>query len=100
MGTIDNKVAIVTGGAGGIGGAIMERFTREGAKLVVADIDEEAAAQRVKQVAKSGADAISIRTDVTSKSSVGAMVKATFERWGKIDILVNVAGGAQRKSIY
>jgi 3-oxoacyl-[acyl-carrier protein] reductase len=99
MGTIDNKVAIVTGGGGGIGGAIVQRFAREGAKLAVADINPEAAQTRVKAVADLGTDAIAITSDVTNKKSVGDMVKATLDRWGKIDIMINVAGGAQRKNV-
>ena len=98
MGTIDNKVAIVTGG-GGIGGAIVQRFAREGAKLAVADIDADAAKARVKQIVDRGTDAIPIVADVTKKNSVSDMVKASLDRWGKIDILVNVAGGAERKNV-
>ncbi len=52
MGTIDNKVAIVTGGGGGIGGAIVQRFAREGAKLAVADINPDAAQARVKEISR------------------------------------------------
>ncbi|HYA29015.1 MAG TPA: 3-oxoacyl-ACP reductase FabG [Acidobacteriota bacterium] len=99
MGTIDNKVAIVTGGGGGIGGAIVQRFAREGAKLAIADIDAAAARSRAKEVADRGTDALSIVADVTKKLSVQDMMKATLDRWGKIDILVNVAGGAQRKNV-
>ena len=99
MGTIDNKVAIVTGGGGGIGGAIVQRFAREGAKLAVADINRDNAEARVNEVSGRGGDAIAIAADVTNKQSVADMVKATLERWGKIDILVNVAGGAQRKNV-
>jgi NAD(P)-dependent dehydrogenase (short-subunit alcohol dehydrogenase family) len=99
MGTLDNKVAIVTGGGGGIGGAIVQRFAREGAKLAVADINLDAAQTRVKEVADRGAYAIAIRSDVTDNKSVETMVQATLDRWGKIDILVNVAGGAQRKKV-
>ncbi len=99
MGTIDDKVTIVTGGGGGIGGAIVQRFAREGAKLAVADINRDAAQTRVKEVSDRGSDAIPIVADVTNKASVRDMVKATLDRWGKIDILVNVAGGAQRKNV-
>jgi len=99
MGTIDNKVAIVTGGGGGIGGAIVQRFAREGAKLTVADIDTSAAKASAANVAAKGGDAISTATDVTHKKSVDEMVKATLDRWGRIDILVNVAGGADRKMV-
>jgi 3-oxoacyl-[acyl-carrier protein] reductase len=99
MGVIDNKTAIVTGGGGGIGGAIVQRFAREGAKLAVVDINLDAAQARVKEVSDRGSDAIANVADVTNKQSVNDMVKLTLDRWGKIDILVNVAGGAQRKNV-
>lgn len=99
MGAIDNKVAIVTGGGGGIGGAIVQRFAREGAKLAVADIDMEAAKASAANVAAKRADGMPIAADVTDKKSVDEMVKATLDRWGRIDILINVAGGADRKLV-
>ena len=99
MGAIDNKVAIVTGGGGGIGGAIVQRFAREGAKLAVADIDAEAAKASAANVVAQGADGMPIAADVTDKKSVDGMVKATLDRWGRIDILINVAGGADRKLV-
>lgn len=99
MGTIDNRIVIVTGGAGGIGAAIAQRFANEGAKLAIADIDADAAKTTVAAIAANGADAIPIATDVTQKNSVVTMVKATLDRWGRIDVLVNVAGGADRKPV-
>ncbi|HEV8724125.1 MAG TPA: 3-oxoacyl-ACP reductase FabG [Candidatus Binatia bacterium] len=99
MGAIDNKVAIVTGGGGGIGDAIVQRFAREGAKLAVADIDAEAAKASAANVAAKGADGMPIAADVTDKKSVDEMVQSTFDRWGRIDILINVAGGADRKLV-
>lgn len=99
MGAIEKKVAIITGGGGGIGGAIVERFAREGAALAVADIDAEASRARAGESSAKGIGVIPIVADVTIKKSVDAMVKATLDRWGRIDILVNVAGGADRKLV-
>jgi len=99
MGAIDNKIAIITGGGGGIGGAIADRFAREGAKIAVADIDANAANARADQLADKGTDAIAVTADVTKKTSIDGMVQATLQRWGRIDILVNVAGGADRKLV-
>ncbi len=99
MGAIENKIAIVTGGGGGIGGAIVRRFAREGAKLAVADINPESAKTVASELTDQGTDAISIVADVTNKTSVGAMMQSAVDRWGSIDILVNVAGGAERKPV-
>ena len=81
------KIAIVTGGAQGIGRAIAERLAADGATVVVTDINEAGA--------KEAADAIGglgVRTDVTSKESVAAMVEQVHGRFGQIDVLVNNAG--------
>ena len=99
MGQIDNKVVIVTGGGGGIGGAIVRRFAAEGAKVAIADIDGEAAQARVAEVTALEGDGMPIAADVTDKKSVEQMIQATKERWGRIDILANVAGGALIKPV-
>jgi 3-oxoacyl-[acyl-carrier protein] reductase len=99
MHELKDKVAIVTGGGGGIGGAIARHFAREGAKIAVADINAESGHQRVAEITDQGGDAFGVVVDVTNKKSVQEMVRLTLERWGKIDILVNVAGGADPKLV-
>jgi 3-oxoacyl-[acyl-carrier protein] reductase len=99
MGIIDNKIAIVTGGAGGIGGAIARRFAREGAQLAIVDIDAAAAKAIATELTAKETDVITVVADVTNKQSVQEMVQTTLNRWGRIDILVNVAGGADRKLV-
>lgn len=92
------KVAFITGGGGGIGRATAERFAEEGAKVVVTDIDvalgEAAAASAKAMAGNSGGDAIFIRCDCTDKASVTAAIAATVNRFGKLDILHNNAGGS------
>jgi acetoin reductase-like protein len=82
------KVAIVTGGAGGIGRAICERYVDEGARVAVADVDL-IAAQRVAKAL--GEAAFAIQLDVTRQESIDAAVRTTVERAGSLDILVNNA---------
>lgn len=99
MNSLRNKTAIVTGAGGGIGGAIALHFAGEGANVVIADIDGQAASARAAEISAQGAAAFAARVDVTDKKSVQQMVQSTLERWGRIDILVNVAGGAQIKPV-
>ena len=90
---LEGKVAIVTGGAAGIGQACVEALAQTGAKLVVADINEEGATKTAAQLdAGAGSDPIAIHVDVADKSSVDAMVAAAMAAFGRIDILVNNAG--------
>lgn len=86
-----DKVAIVTGGASGIGKGICAALAREGARVAVADIDVQKADALAAELAAQG-DAISVRTDVTSSSSANDMARKVNERFGRIDILVNNVG--------
>lgn len=88
---IKDKVVIVTGGAGGIGAAICERFAEEGAKLAVFDINREAA-QAVAAKVGAGGTAKAYAVDLTSQESVNAAVAAAEAELGPIDVLVNNAG--------
>jgi len=85
---LPGKVAVITGGAAGIGFAYAKRFIAEGARVVVADIADPAAA--VDKLDAAGR-ALGVRTDVSDAASVRAMVEATLARFGRIDVLVNNA---------
>jgi NAD(P)-dependent dehydrogenase (short-subunit alcohol dehydrogenase family) len=85
------KVAIVTGGASGIGRASAERFAAEGAAVVVADVAPagEAVADGIR---RRGGDAVFVRTDVAREADIEAMIAAAVDRFGRLDILFNNAG--------
>jgi 3-oxoacyl-[acyl-carrier protein] reductase len=87
----DGKVGIVTGAGGGIGQAYAEGLAREGAAVVVADINTEAAESVAKQIAADGGTATAIRVDVSDPDSAKAMADRTLEEFGGIDYLINNA---------
>jgi len=88
---LDGKVAIITGGAKGIGHACAQRLSREGAMVVIADIDEDAGTRAVEAISKGG-EAEFFRCDVGERLDVSNMVRGAIERFGAVDILVNNAG--------
>ena len=90
---LEDRVAIVTGGAVGIGKGISTRFAAEGSKVVIADISEENGRQTALEIKKAGGEAIFVKCDVTSREQVFAMVDKAIRTYGKLDILVNNAGG-------
>jgi glucose 1-dehydrogenase len=90
---LQDKVAIVTGAGRGVGRGISEVFAGAGANIVVAEINPEAAKETVDIVTGLGRRAILVQTDVTKEESVNAMLKATLDAFGKVDILINNVGG-------
>jgi 3-oxoacyl-[acyl-carrier protein] reductase len=90
--SISGKIAIVTGAARGIGAAIAEYLSSEGASLVIADINGHAAELMADKLKSFGKKAIAIQVDVSKEDSVLSMVNKTVEEFGQIDILVNNAG--------
>lgn len=89
---LKDKVAIITGSGSGIGKAAALIFAREGAKVVVADIDESAANKTVEEIKAQGGEAIPFQVDVTNESQVKDMAQAVQGKYGKLDVLFNNAG--------
>lgn len=91
-----DKVAVVTGAAGGFGEAIARRFADEGASVVVADVDEAGADRVANAIRDGGGEAQAVRTDVSSAEDVERMIAAAVDKFGGLDVLVNNAGVAHR----
>ncbi len=91
-GTLDGKVALVTGGASGIGRATALMFTREGAKLIVADTNTDGGQQTVHMITENGGEATFVQVDVTNAAQIEAMISKTVEIYGKLDCSFNNAG--------
>lgn len=92
MRDLKGKVAVITGGASGIGFAMAERFGQEGVKLVIADIQGDALERAVTDLMAKGFEAVGVRTDVTKYTDVEALVQATLDTFGKVHIVINNAG--------
>ena len=88
---LEDKVAIITGAGQGLGRAYAHGFAREGARVVVADIQEDKAGSVVREVRDLGGEALAVGVDVSEPASVRAMVERTVERFGRVDVLLNNA---------
>lgn len=92
MKQLENKVAIITGAGSGIGKATAELFAREGARVVVSDINEEHGKEVMEEINKMGGEAIFIKADTADPGENEMLVKQTLDRFGTLDIAVNNAG--------
>ena len=92
MESVRDKVAVVTGGASGIGREMCRSFARAGARVVVADVDGAGMAETAAAVKEEGSAAISVRTDVSRLSDVQALAERAYTEWGAVHVLCNNAG--------
>ncbi|MGB7541205.1 MAG: SDR family NAD(P)-dependent oxidoreductase [Burkholderiales bacterium] len=86
------RVAVITGGAGGLGRAMAERFARAGMKIALADVDAAALARTAAELKSAGAAVIAVRTDVSKEDEVGRLAKAALDAFGAVHLAVNNAG--------
>ncbi|MCZ7355500.1 MAG: 3-oxoacyl-ACP reductase FabG [Candidatus Methanoperedens sp.] len=91
---LENKVAVITGAGSGIGKETALLFAKEGAKVVVADMNERAGEETVEEIKKNG-EGFFVKLDVSNREQARQMVKITLEKYGKIDVLINNAGIVQ-----
>ncbi len=92
MGKLEGKVAVITGAASGMGKQIALLYAKEGAKVVVADLNLENAEATVDEIIESGGEGIAVAANVVKQAEIDAMIDAAVNKYGKLDILVNNAG--------
>lgn len=96
---LENKVALITGGGSGIGRASAVLFAREGARVVVSDLNEAPALETAKEIEAGGGDATIVTGDVSRNIDAESMVQAAVQTYGRLDILVNSAGVSGRNAL-
>jgi len=100
MGRLDGKVAIITGAGSGMGRTAALIFTKEGAKVVVADVNQQAGKETVKMVKDAGGDATFVKVDVSKAEDVKNMVKTAVDTYGKVNVLYNNAAIGEQALAY
>jgi NAD(P)-dependent dehydrogenase (short-subunit alcohol dehydrogenase family) len=94
VGKLDGQVAFLTGAGAGIAKATAKRFVREGAKVVLAEISRDAGSRAEREIREAGGEALFVETDVTQDEAVRRAIDAAMERFGRLDVLFNCAGGS------
>ncbi len=92
MGRLKDKIAVITGSGKGLGEAMALLFSREGAKIVVFDIDEPAGRETAEQIQEQGGEAIFVHGDVSNPDDAARLIDAAVDAYGRVDVLVNNAG--------
>lgn len=100
MKDFQDKVAVITGGASGLGRAMAERFAREGMRIVLADVEPDALAKAEAEMKTAGAKVIGVRTDVSKAADVEALAQETLAAFGAVHLLANNAGVAEGGSVW
>lgn len=96
---LQNRCVVITGAGSGIGRACAIKCSEEGANIVVADLNEEGAAETVRQILAAGGKAIACKTDVANPVSVESLVKVTLEKYGQVNALINSAAIQINKTV-
>ena len=97
MNSLQNQVAIITGGGAGIGGATARRLAEEGARVLIADFRLDVAEENVARIRSAGGVAEAIRADISQRADIEAMIAKAVDLWGRLDILVNNAWNLNEK---
>ncbi len=98
MGSLDGKVAVITGAGSGMAKASVKVFAREGAKVVAGDISG-AEQETAKEVNEVGGDVVPVHCDVTKEADIEALVRTAVDRFGRLDVMLNVAGIAEGRLV-